>query len=63
MPSDEILRNNLAALRPRNPALAHSLQAAPFRDNCEILPARSGHFTARIAAPDGGAVTLHGAYD
>jgi len=63
MPSDEIPRNNLAALTPRNPALARSLQAAPFRRDCEIIPTRSGHFTARIAAPDGSAITLHGAYD
>jgi len=63
MSSEQILAKNLAALRPRNPALADCIAAAAPKPNCEILPARSGHRTARIIAPGGRALMLHSAYD
>lgn len=62
MLSEHIFARNVEALARRSPALAHALAAAQPRQDCQITPTPSGHFTARIASP-GGATTLHSAYD
>jgi hypothetical protein len=63
MLSEQILAKNLDSLKRRNSELAQRLASAAPRENCEILPTRSGHVTARIAAANGNTITLHSAYD